>query len=110
MKEVNGKDYALSLLNKEKMKLVKSISFWKNEVIRQEKWIENFKVEVEKLPAEKQNNQWIKYSLEKGIENLNEYKDILKEEKHQLMSINHAISVLKNNKKNQSYAEEKKEE
>ena len=110
MKEVNGKDYALSLLNKEKMELVKSISWWKDAVIRQEKWIENFKVEVKNLPDEEQKNKWIKDSLETGIEILNKYRVILKEQKHQLMSINHAIVVLKNNKKNQSYAEEKKEE
>ena len=99
MKKVNDKDYALSLLNKEKMKLVKSISYWKNEVIHQEKWIENFKVEVAKLPDEEQNKKWVQDSLNDslngGIKFLNQYKDILKEQRHQLMSINNAIAILK---------------
>ena len=95
MKEANDKNYALSLLNKEKMKLVKSISYWKKEVIHQEKWIENFKVEVKKLPAEEQKNKYVSESLEGGIEFLSQYRGILKEEKRQLMSINNAIAILK---------------
>lgn len=110
MKKVNGKDYALSLLNKEKMKLVKSISCLKNRVIRQEEWIENFKIEVTKLPDEEQNKEWVKSSLEGGIKFLDEYKNILEEKRHQLISINNAIAILKKQQKNQSYAEEKKEE
>lgn len=94
----NSKDYALSLLNKEKMKLVKSISCFKNEVICREKWIENFKIEVIKLQDEEQNKEWVKRSLEVGIKSLDECKNILKEKRNQLISINNAIAILKNRK------------
>lgn len=82
-------NYAVSVLNKEKMKLVKSISFWKSRIIEQEQWIENCKKEEPKVIDEDS----FASSLEAGVRRLYEYNDILEEERKKLTSINKALTM-----------------